>query len=119
MGVPQLAVKKVVLGGIYVTKVVGASPVMVVLGLFVAVPPEMLEVAPTTPVPSSCQTVVKVNTVLEVAVAWVRINSGVYGAVVLFNWNIVTGEVVKLYQPVVVAKVVCVPPVPPILVVPV
>ena len=101
------------------TKVVGAVPVIVVLGLVVAVPPEMLEVAPTTPVPSSTQVVTKVNTVALVAVAVVRINSGVYGAVVLFNWNMVVGEVVKLYQPVVVAKVVCVPPVPPIRVVPV
>ena len=31
----------------------------------------------------------------------------------------VVGEPVRLYQPVVVARVVCVPPVPPILVVPV
>ena len=119
MGVPQLAVKKVVLGGMYVTRVVGAVPVMVVLGLAVAVPPVMLEVAPETPVPSSDQVVTKVNTVVEVAVAVVRMNSGVYGDTVLFNWNMVVGEVVRLYQPVVVAKVVCVPPVPPIRVVPV
>ena len=69
-------VRKVVLGGIYVTKVVGAVPVIVVDGLAVAVPPEMLEVAPATPVPSSVQVVTKVNTVAEVAVAVVRINSG-------------------------------------------
>jgi hypothetical protein len=77
VGVPQLAVRNVVLGGRYVTRVVGAVPVIVVDGLAVAVPPEMLEVAPTTPVPSSDQVVTKVNTVVEVAVAVVRINSGV------------------------------------------
>ena len=57
----------------YVTRVVGASPVIVVLGLFVAEPPEILAVAPAVPVPSSLQTVVKVSTVELVAVAWVRI----------------------------------------------
>ena len=77
MGVPHEFVKKVVLGGRYVTKVVGAVPVIVVDGLAVAVPPEMLEVAPPTPVPSSLQVVTKVNTVDDVAVAVVRINSGV------------------------------------------
>ena len=55
------------------TRVVGAVPVMVVLGLAVAEPPEMLAVAPATAVPSSLQTVVKVSTVELVAVAWVRI----------------------------------------------
>ena len=55
------------------TKVVGAVPVMVVLGLFVAVPPEMLAVAPAVPVPSSLHTVTKVSTVELVAVAWVLI----------------------------------------------
>ena len=54
------------------TKVVGAVPEIVVDGLEVAVPPVMLAVAPTTAVPSSDQTVVKVNTVELVAVAWVR-----------------------------------------------
>ena len=119
VGVPQLAVRKFVLGGIKVTKVVGAVPVIVVLGLVVAVPPEILEVAPTTPVPSSTQVVTRVKTVLDVAVAVVRINSGEYGDTVLFNWNMVVGDPVKLYQPVVVAKVVCVPPDPPRRVVPV
>ena len=54
------------------TKVVGAVPEIVVDGLEVAVPPVMLAVAPTTAVPSSDHTVVKVNTVELVAVAWVR-----------------------------------------------
>ena len=76
MGVPQLLLRYVVLGGMYVTKVVGASPVMVVLGLLVAVPPEMLAVAPGAAVPSSVQVVTKVNTVALVAVAVVRMNSG-------------------------------------------
>ena len=60
------------LGGRYVTKVVGAVPEIVVEGLAVAVPPVMFAVAPAVPVPSSDHTVVKVNTVELVAVAWVR-----------------------------------------------
>ena len=75
MGVPHEAVRKVVLGGRYVTKVVGAVPVIVVDGLVVAVPPEMLAVAPTLTVPSSTQVVTRVNTVALVAVAVVRIKS--------------------------------------------
>ena len=59
-------------GGKYVTKVVGAVPEIVVDGLEVAVPPVMLAFAPTTAVPSSLHTVTRVNTVLDVAVAWVR-----------------------------------------------
>ena len=55
------------------TRVVGAVPEMVVEGLAVAVPPEMLAVEPAVPVPSSLQTVVKVSTVELVAVAWVLI----------------------------------------------
>ena len=53
----------------YVTRVVGAEPEIVVLGLEVAVPPEILAVEPATAVPSSDHTVVKVNTVELVAVA--------------------------------------------------
>ena len=101
------------------TKVVGAVPVIVVLGLEVAVPPEISELGPGPLVPSSTQVVTKVNTVLEVAVAVVRIYSGWYGADVLFNWNMVVGLVVRSYQPVPVVKVVCVPPEPPRRVVPV
>ena len=70
---PHELVRDVVLGGMYVTKVVGAVPEIVVEGLAVAVPPVMFAVAPTVPVPSSLQTVLKVNTVELVAVAWVRI----------------------------------------------
>lgn len=55
------------------TRVVGAVPVIVVLGLFVAEPPLILDVVPAPDVPSSLQTVTKVNTVVLVAVAWVRI----------------------------------------------
>ena len=73
VGVPQAADKKVELGGRNVTRVVGAVPVMVVDGLAVAVPPVMLAVVPAPDVPSSLHTVTKVNTVAEVAVAWVRI----------------------------------------------
>ena len=98
---------------------VGAVPVIVVLGLAVAVPPEILELVPAPELPSSTQVVTNVNTLPLVAVAVVRINSGVYGAVGLFSWNIVVGEPVKLYQPVVVANVVCVPPDPDKRVVPV
>lgn len=112
VGVPQLADRYVVLGGRYVTKVVGAVPVIVVEGLVVAVPPEMFAVAPITADPSSTHVVTRVKTVDDVAVAVVRMNSGVYGDVVLLSWNMVVGDVVRLYQPVVVASVVCVPPVP-------
>ena len=59
------------------TRVVGAVPVIVVLGLVVAVPPEILELTPGPELPSSTQVVTRVNTVVEVAVAVVRINSGV------------------------------------------
>ena len=118
-GVPQEADRYVVLGGMYVTKVVGAVPVIVVDGLVVAVPPEMLAEVPAPDDPSLTQVVTKVNTVLDVAVAVVRMNSPEYGEVELFNWNIVVGEPVRLYQPVVVASVVCVPPLPLSRVVPV
>lgn len=94
------------------TNVVGAVPVIVVEGLVVAVPPEMSAVVPAPDDPSLTQVVTKVNTVLEVAVAVVRMYSPEYGEVELFNWNMVAGEVVRLYQPVVVASVVCVPPEP-------
>ena len=49
---------------------------IVVLGLFVAVPPEMLEDTPGPELPSSTQVVTRVSTVLLVAVAVVRMNSG-------------------------------------------
>ena len=101
------------------TKVVGAVPVIVVLGLAVAVPPEILAEVPAPELPSLTQVVTRVSTVDDVAVAVVLINSPEYGLVELFNWNMVAGVPVKLYQPVVVAKVVCVPPVPPMRVVPV
>jgi hypothetical protein len=117
-GVPHELVS-VELGGIYVTKVVGAVPEIVVDGLAVAVPPVMLAVVPAPDDPSLTQVVTKVNTVLEVAVAVVRMYSPEYGAVALFNWNMVAGDAVRLYQPVVVARVVCVPPEPLSLVVPV
>lgn len=78
VGIPQVLVRKLVLGGRYVNKVVGAVPVIVVLGLLVAVPPEIFAVAPATADPSSCQTVVKVNAVAPALSATVvRINSGV------------------------------------------
>jgi hypothetical protein len=112
-------VKDAVLGGMYVTKVVGAVPVIVVEGLVVAVPPEMSADVPAPDDPSLTQVVTKVNTVELVAVAVVAMYSPEYGAVALFNWNMVAGVTVRLYQPVVVANVVCVPPVPPMRVVPV
>ena len=59
------------------TRVVGAVPVIVVEGLLVAVPPLMSELTPGPELPSSTQVVTKVNTVELVAVAVVRINSGV------------------------------------------
>ena len=57
------------------TRVVGAEPVIVVLGLAVAVPPSMLELVPAPLDPSLTQVVTKVNTVELVAVAVVRMNS--------------------------------------------
>ena len=70
---PHELVKYVVLGGIYVTKVVGAvAAPIAVAGLATPVPPEMLAVDPAVPVPSSDHTVTKVSTVELVAVAWVR-----------------------------------------------
>jgi hypothetical protein len=77
VGVPQVLLRYVALGGRYVTKVVGAVPVIVVEGLVVAVPPEIFDVTPAPELPSSDQVVTKVNTVELVAVAVVRINSGV------------------------------------------
>jgi len=58
----------VLLGGINVTKVVGAVPVMVVDGDVVAVPPEILSLDPVAEPPGSTQVVVKVN-IVEVALA--------------------------------------------------
>jgi hypothetical protein len=118
VGVPHELVN-VEPGGKYVTKVVGAVPVIVVEGLAVAVPPVMSAVVPAPDDPSLTQVVTKVNTVELVAVAVVRMYSPEYGLVALFNWNIVAGDAVRLYQPVVVASVVCVPPEPLSLVVPV
>ena len=69
MGVPHELVRDAVLGGRYVTKVVGAVPEIVVDGLEVAVPPVMLAVVPAPDVPSSLHTVTKVSTVELVAVA--------------------------------------------------
>ena len=78
VGVPQLAERYVVLGGRKVTKVVGAVPVMVVDGLEVAVPPEMLADVPAPELPSSDQVVTKVKMVLPALSATVvRMNSGV------------------------------------------
>jgi hypothetical protein len=78
VGVPQLAVKLVVLGGIYVTNVVGAvAAPIVVAGLDTAVPPEMFELTPAPELPSSTQVVVKVNTVAPALSATVvRMYSG-------------------------------------------
>ena len=78
-GVPQLAVRYVVLGGITFTSVVGAvAAPMAVAGLDTAVPPVMFAVVPAAEVPSSTQVVTKVNTVLPALSATVvRINSGV------------------------------------------
>ena len=120
---PQDAVVRYVVdGGIYVHSVVGAVPVMVVAGLVVAVPPLMSHVVPAAETAGWNQVVTNVSVVLPASTApVVRIYSPVYGLVALFNWNKVVAAApgVKLYQPVVVANVVCVPPLPPIRVVPV
>ena len=69
---------------------VGAVPVIVVLGLVVAVPPEILAVVPAADVPSSLHSVVKVSAVPPAFKStWVRMNSGVYGADALLSWNMV------------------------------
>ena len=67
------------------TNVVGADPVIVVDGLAVAVPPEMLAEVPAPELPSLTQVVTNVRTVLDVAVAVVRMNSPVYGEVELLT----------------------------------
>jgi hypothetical protein len=79
VGVPQLADRYVVLGGIKFTKVVGAvAAPMDVAGLDTAVPPVMLAVVPAPDVPSSTQVVTKVSTVAPaLTAAVVRMNSGV------------------------------------------
>ena len=69
MGVPHELLRVAELGGTYVTRVVGALPVIVVEPLEVTEPPVILAFAPAVPVPSSDHTVTKVNTVLLVAVA--------------------------------------------------
>lgn len=94
-----------------------AAPIEVA-GLVTPVPPEMLVVVPAPPTAGCVQVVTNVNTVADAA-AVVPIVALVYGTLVLFSKNIVAGVPVKLYQPVVVANVFCVPPVPPIRVVPV
>ena len=75
--VGEAMVKYVWLGGITVTRVVGAVPVMVVLGDVVAVPPEMLALGFVPDAPSLTQVVIRVITDELVAVAVVRINSPV------------------------------------------
>ena len=67
------------------TNVVGAVPEIVVLGLAVAVPPEILAVVPAPELPSLTQVVTNVSTVLDVAVAVVRMNSPEYGEVESFT----------------------------------
>ena len=123
VGVPQVAVRYDVEGGMYVTKVVGAVAAPIdVAGLDTAVPPDIFAVVPAPDDPSLTQVVTKVNTVdPALTAAVVCIYSPVYGAVALVNLNsvVAAAPAVKLYQPVVVARVVCVPPVPPTLVVPV
>ena len=101
------------LGGKKVHNVIGAVAAPIVVAFNAAdVPPVMSAVVPSPDDPSLTQVVTKVNTVELVAVAVVRMYSPEYGEVELFNWNIVAGDAVRLYQPVVVASVVCVPPVP-------
>ena len=68
MGVPQLSLKYVVDGGRNVTNVVGAVPVMVVLGDVVAVPPEIASVDPAPEPPGSFHSVSMINCVPDPAV---------------------------------------------------
>jgi len=95
---------------------------MVVDGLAVSVPPLILQVVPCAVTAGWNHVVTNVSTADPASTAAVvRMYSPVYGLVALFNWNKVVAAPpgVKLYQPVVVASVVCVPPVPPMRVVPV
>ena len=90
VGVPQLAVRYVVEGGMYVHKVVGAVPVIVVDGLVVSVPPLMLQVVPAAETAGWNQVVTNVSVVLPaLTAAVVAIYSPVYGDVALFSWNTV------------------------------
>jgi len=76
-----------------VTKVVGAVPVIVVLGLVVAVPPEILHVVPSPETVGWYQVVVNVSVVLPaLTAAAVTIYSPVYGEAALFSWNSVVEE---------------------------
>ena len=88
----------------------------------VFVPPEMFVLCPAPARAELFQVVVNVNTVEPAFLAAVTITvSPVYGARSSFNWNMVVAAApaVSAYQPVAVDSVVCVPPVPPVLVVPV
>ena len=79
VGVPQDADKLVVLGGMRLSKVVGAVAAPIeVAGLDTPVPPEMLAEVPAPDEPSSFHTVVKVSTVPPaLSATCVRMNSGV------------------------------------------
>ena len=118
-----MLVRYVVEGGIYVHKVVGAVAAPIeVAGLDTPVPPVMFAVVPAPEDPSLTQVVTKVSAVDPAFISTVvLIYSPVYGAVALLSWNIVVAAApgVRAYQPVDVDNVVCVPPVPPTLVVPV
>ena len=104
-------------------RVVGAVAAPIdVAGLDTPEPPLISQVVPAAEIAGWNHVVTNVSTVDPVLTApVVRIYSPVYGDAVLFNWNKVVAAAfgVKLYQPVVVANVVCVPPVPPMRVVPV
>ena len=63
MGVPQVLLRNEVLGGKYVTSVVGAVPVMLVAGEPVAVPPLISSMEPAPEAPGSTQVVEYVITV--------------------------------------------------------
>lgn len=84
MGVPHVLLKYVALGGKYVTKVVGAVPVIVVDGDEVAVPPEITSLDPAPEAPGSTQVVVRVITAgveLLSTLAAILMYWPVYGAV--------------------------------------
>lgn len=121
MGVPQLLVRYVVDGGINRQSTVGAVP-YVVNGEAVSVPPEMFVLWPAPALELLFQVVTSVNVVAARFLAAVTITvSLVYGLTVSLSWNMVVAAApaVSAYQPVAVDSVVCVPPVPPVLVVPV
>lgn len=103
------------LGGINLQITAGAVPGVPLYGLVVSVPPVMFVLWPAPDRLVLFHVVTNVSVVRPALTAAVTtIVSPVYGELTLFNWNKVVADApaVNEYHPVVVASVVCVPPVP-------